>query len=76
MQNRGFTLIEVLVAGALASVVLVGTFLLFQGGINQATTLNRNQEFDMVELGIRSCLLSSPLQSYRGSTGAVWYSTQ
>ena len=73
MQNRGFTLIEVLVATALASVALIGTFFLLQGSFRQSQVVTDSAEFEQVFLSSRNCILTQDIPSLSGTTRSVSY---
>lgn len=73
MQNRGFTLIEVLVATALASVALIGTFFLLQGSFRQSQVVTDSTEFEEVFLSSRNCILTQDIPSLSGTTRSVSY---
>lgn len=73
MKNSGFTLIEVLVATALASVALIGTFFLLQGSFRQSQTVIDSTEFEEVFLNTRNCILNQDMYALSGSVKSVTY---
>lgn len=75
MKKKGFTLIEVLVATTLASVVLIGTFFLLQGSFRQSQTILESPEFEEVFLNTRNCILTEDMNSLSGSVKSVTYSS-
>lgn len=75
MNRKGFTLIEVLVATAIASVALIGTFFLLQSSFRQSQWVLVATEFEEVFLNTRNCILMQNIPSLSGATGSVRYTT-
>ena len=70
MQKAGFTLIEVLVAATIVSVVIVGAFLLLSSGTRQGERARMDKNTAEIELAVRACIASLPF-SYISSIPAA-----
>lgn len=57
---------------SIASIALVGVFLLLQSSVRQSGLVRENEEIEHVLVGTRSCIMAENIQSLSGTTNSVW----